>query len=214
MNLPLKHNSPDLARIVTSFLIVALAMIEMFSVPKGYFVLGSLVATSCMICATFLVIPDCGSSEFRKTSPKTIVLGAVTAIVLYLVFVAGNAFVRSFSPLGVSISNENSIYLLFASTPILLRIVVFVLDAVGFESYFRGTLQRQFSTRIGVGSAFVVALLDSAIHISSLNPLFVATTFVADSIWGLNYYFTKDITSNITSHLLWDILIFIVFPIS
>jgi len=200
------------AKIAVGFLVVALTMIEMFLIPRSYFVLGSLVATTCMICVAFLVHPNL-TSLFRPT-PKTIAIGVVTAVLLYLIFVAGNAVVKSVSPLGVSASNENSIYSLFASTPFLLRVVVFILDAFGFESYFRGVLQPILAARIGVGSVFAVALIDAAIHISSFNPLFVITTFIADSVWGLNFYFAKDLSSNIANHLLWDVLIFIVIPIA
>ncbi len=209
---PLTQSLAYLAKIVAGFLVVALAMIEMFSVPRSYFVLGSLVATTCMICVAFLLLPN--FTSLFKPTPKTIVVGVGTAVLLYLIFIAGNALVKSISPLGVSASNENSIYSLFASTPLLLRVVVFVLDAFGFESYFRGVLQPILAARIGVGSAFAVALIDAAIHISSLNSLFVITTFIADSVWGLNFYFTKDLSSSIANHLLWDVLIFLIIPIT
>jgi CAAX protease family protein len=211
-----KHNvarsSNYFGKVAAGFLVIALVMVEMFSVPKNYFLLGSIVATTCMVCVAFLVSPEFAS--LFKPSWKTLAVGIGSALVLYLIFVGGNDLVRSASPLGVNESNENSIYSLFASTPIALRVVVFILDAFGFESYFRGVLQPVFSKRIGIGSAFVVAFIDASIHISSLNPLFVVTTFFADSVWGLNYHFSKELSSNIASHLLWDILIFIVIPIS
>jgi membrane protease YdiL (CAAX protease family) len=213
MQQPLLAQSPVYpAKIVAGFLVVALAMIEMFSVPRSYFVLGSLVATTCMICVAFLLHPN--FTSLFKPTPKTIAVGVGTAGLLYLIFIAGNVLVKSISPLGVSASNENSIYSLFASTPLLLRVVVFVLDAFGFESYFRGVLQPILAARIGVGSVFAIALIDAAIHISSLNSLFVITTFIADSVWGLNFYFTKDLSSSIANHLLWDVLIFIIIPIT
>ena len=70
-----------------------------------------------------------------------------------------------------------------------------------------------FARKIGIGAVFLVAVIDAAIHISTLNPLFPATVIVADSVWGLNFYFTKDLYSNIASHFLWDVLIFIIIPI-
>lgn len=213
MRLSLDQQEPiSVARLIAGFLIVSLSMVGMFSIPKNYFVLGSLVSTSCMICVAFLSRPNLKS--LFKPSYKTVAVGIIGALLLYLIFLGGNQLVRSFSPLGVGASNENSIYSLFASTPIILRLLVFLLDAVGFESYFRGVLQPIFATKIGLFSVFLVALVDAAIHVSSLNPLFVATTFIADSVWGLNYYFTKDLSSNITNHLLWDILIFVVIPVT
>jgi len=212
MRQPLDNQPIPSSRIIAGFIVVSLAMLEMFSVPRAYFVLGSLVATTCMICIAFMSHPNL-ISMMRPTLP-TIAAGIVGAIFLYLVFLGGNEFVRTVSPLGIGASNEGSIYSLFASTPILLRLIVFFLDALGFESYFRGILQQLAVKKLGIGSVFIVALVDAAIHFSSLNPLFVVTTFIADSVWGINYYFAKDLSSNILDHFLWDILIFIVIPVS
>ena len=51
------------------------------------------------------------------------------------------------------------------------------------------------------------------LHIITLNPLWVVTTFIADSVWGLTYYYSKDLTSSVTSHFVWDLVIFILLPI-
>ena len=121
--------------------------------------------------------------------------------------------VKNLNLFGVSASNEQSIYGLFSGTATPLLVVVFALDAIGFESFFRGNLQTIFSKRIGIGSVFLVAIIDAAIHLSAMNPLFPATVIVADSVWGLNYYITKDLYSNIASHFLWDLLVFVLLPI-
>jgi CAAX protease family protein len=202
-----------LARQVGGFVAVASAMTFMFLLPRKYFAEGSIVATTVMIVVSVLVLSR-GYMKLYRPNPKTISIGIGSALLLYLIFFGGNILVKTAAPLGVSASNEASIYSLFASTPITLRVIVFVLDAVGFESYFRGTLQPVLTAKMGISAAFLVALIDAAIHVSSLNPLFVITTFIADSVWGLNFFLTKDLTSNVTSHLLWDLLIFIVFPIS
>ncbi len=193
------------------FLIVSLTMIEMFVIPRDYFIIGSLVSTSYMIWTALLLVDY--RSLFRP-SYKSIIFGVCSAIVLYLIFVAGNEGIKAISPLGMNTSNESTIYSLFASAPLALKILVFFLDAVGFEAYFRGVLQRVIFARFGLWSAFAAAGVDAAIHLSTLNPLFPLTTFIADSVWGLNYYFTRDMYSNVVSHFLWDILVFVVLPIS
>jgi membrane protease YdiL (CAAX protease family) len=191
--------------------VVTVSMIVMFSLPRVLFVPASLASTSIMIAVSLVSSDYIGLFAPR---PRTIVLGLALALVLYLIFVGGNALVKSTSPLGVNASDETSIYSLFESTPLTLKLLVFLLDAVGFESYFRGVLQRLFTPTLGVASAFVVAGLDALIHLSSLNPLFVVTTFISDSVWGLNFYYAKDLSSNILNHFLWDALVFIAFPIT
>ncbi|MFI5419871.1 MAG: type II CAAX prenyl endopeptidase Rce1 family protein [Nitrososphaerales archaeon] len=196
---------------IAGFLIVALTMIEMFTIPKAYFVLGSIVSTSAMAFVAYLVIGNLFEKE--RHSFSKIIVGIVTAVLLYFVFYLGNYAVTHLNLLGIGANNEQTIYGLFSGVPLPLLIIVLALDAIGFEYYFRGNLQNLFAKRIGIGAVFLVAIIDAVIHISTLNPLFPATVIVADSIWGLNYYFTKDLYSNIASHFLWDLLIFVVLPI-
>jgi membrane protease YdiL (CAAX protease family) len=196
---------------IAGFLIVALTMIEMFTIPKAYFVLGSIVSTSVMGFVAYLVTSDIFTR--LKFNVTKIGLGVVTAIILYSLFFLGNFAVTHLNLPGIQATNEQTIYGLFSDVPLPLLIIVLALDAIGFEYYFRGNLQQLFARKIGIGAVFLVALVDAAIHISTLNPLFPATVIVADSVWGLNYYFTKDLYSNIASHFVWDLLIFIIIPI-
>lgn len=186
-------------------------MFEMFTVPKPYFIFGSIVSTTTMALVTYLLSYQTGNKfagGFWRVG-----LGIATAFILYGIFLAGNYGVTNLRLLGISGANESSIYGLFSGAPTPLLVFILALDAIGFESYFRGNLQTLLSAKIGIGSVFLVAVIDAAIHISTMNPLFPATVIVADSVWGLNYYFTKDLYSNIASHFLWDLLIFVLLPI-
>jgi uncharacterized protein len=196
---------------ISGFAIVALTMIEMFTVPKSYFVLGSIVSTISMACVAYL-LSDQSGEKFRPGAWR-VAMGIALAFVLYTIFLVGNLAVKNMNLFGVSGSNEQSIYGLFSGTPTPPLVAVFALDAIGFESFFRGNLQTIFSKRIGIGAVFLVAAIDAAIHLSTMNPLFPATVLVADSVWGLNYYVTKDLYSNIASHFLWDLLVFVLLPI-
>jgi uncharacterized protein len=214
MELKLNINLLQKSRILSQLAglaIVALTMVEMFTIPKSSFILGSIVSTSCMIAVAFL-LSNQTEKKFRD-SLRGLALGIILALLLYGVFLAGNYGVQNLKLFGVNGTNEQSIYNLFSGTSPALLVGVLALDAIGFEAYFRGNLQNIFAKKLGVGAIFLVALIDAAIHISTLNPLFPATVIVADSIWGLNYYLTKDLYSNIACHFLWDILIFILLPI-
>ena len=141
------------------------------------------------------------------------VLAVFVAIFLYLIFFAGNLGIKAFPLFGITTSSEQSIYGLFNNVPLPLLVIVFVLDAVGFESYFRGDVLANLSPKLGIFSVFAAAAIDAGIHFSTFNPLFPATTFIADSVWGLYYYKTRDLTSTIVCHFVWDIMIFILIPI-
>lgn len=141
--------------------------------------------------------------------------GVVSAAILYLVFLVGNAGISELHPFGIGAANASSIYALIASpaVPIYVQVSVLLFDSAGYESFFRGVLQSRLRPRLGAGSAPAVAALDAAIHILTLNPLWVATTFIADLAWGLTFHYSKGLAAPFTSHLLWDLAIFIFFPI-
>ncbi|MDG6904863.1 MAG: CPBP family intramembrane metalloprotease [Nitrososphaerota archaeon] len=196
---------------VVGFLIVAFTMVEMFTIPRSYFVLGSLVSTSTMIFVAYLLTPR--KNWLSKPSIAHVILAVIVAVILYLVFVAGNLGIHTFQLSGFSSSGEQSIYNLFNNVPLPILLIVLVLDALGFESYFRGILLASFSSRLRIASVFLAAAIDASIHFASLNPLFPATTFIADSVWGFYYYKTNDLYSTILCHFIWDIMIFVLIPI-
>lgn len=199
---------------MSGFLIVATSMVAMYVVPGEFFVPTVLVSTSCMILITYHLT---SYSRLFKPRWQSIGLGLVTSALLYGIFLLGNYGIKAVHPFGISASSETSIYSLIASHALPLQVAILAFDALGFESYFRGVLQNYFLTRsngnLAVGACFTSALVDALIHLVSLNPLWAITTFIADSVWGLTYYYTRDLSSSAASHFVWDIAIFIFFPI-
>lgn len=213
-----KTNRNVTKREIVGLAIVAIAMITLFiPPPTTYFVFGVFIAAPVMLMITYWLTRF--SSLFKPT-PKSIAVGLVSASLLYLIFYAGNLAVKNYGNLvGLQSSSETSIYSTIGAHPIYLQILILIFDAFGFESYFRGTLQNFISNKIKgtsrkkSGSVFLTALCDSLIHVVSLNPLWVVTTFIADSVWGLTYRGTKDLSSSVVSHFVWDVVIFVIAPI-
>jgi membrane protease YdiL (CAAX protease family) len=198
--------------LVGGLLVVAASLAVLFIVPQAYFIAATYAATTCMIVVTYLLTRYRG---LFRPGAATVAFGLVTAVALYLIFYLGNLGVNALHPFGMSTSNENSIYSLIASpsNPLYSQVAVLGFDAVGYESFFRGVLQTRLEPRMGIGSVFLVALIDALLHVITLNPLWVVTTFIADSVWGLTYYYSKDLTSSMTSHFVWDLVIFVLLPI-
>lgn len=188
------------------------SMVALFLSPAAYFIALTFVSMACMIVATYLLTKYRGLFAPRALS---LAAGVLSALALYLVFYLGNAGIQALHPLGLSPSAEGSIYSLIASpsNPVYLQVAVLAFDAAGYESFFRGVLQTRMEPRFGPASPFVVAVLDAAVHVLTLNPLWVVTTFIADSCWGLTFRYSRDLTSNTLSHFLWDLVIFIIAPI-
>ena len=192
--------------------VVAAGMAPLFVLPKGDFALSTFIATGCMAA---VAVASGGYRRLFAPRAWTLALGLVAAAGLYALFYAGNMAIAAFHPLGVGTQAETSIYALIASSgnPLPLQVLVLACDSLGFESYFRGTLQALATPRLGGAAPFAVAAVDALIHAASFNLLWVVATFMADSVWGLTYYRTGDLSSSVLSHLVWDVAIFMVAPI-
>ena len=199
-------------RFAAGLVIVLVSMVALMLVPSSFFVAATFLATTCMILAT---VSLGGYVAMFRPSPRSIIVGLALAALLYLVFIGGNAGIAAMHPFGITASNENSIYSLIASpgNPPVLQLLVLLFDAFGYESYFRGVLQSRLSTRVGSAAPVATAALDAGIHVLSMNPLWVASTFIVDAFWGLGYRYTRDLTGNVVSHFVWDMLIFVLLPI-
>lgn len=193
--------------------LVAVSLVLLFLSPPGYFVPGTLVVTSEMIALRLWIR---GTPRGRRLPYRDFAAGVISAGVLYGLFFVGNAAVGLANIPGLSSSSKASIYGLIAnpSTPVYVQVLVLLFDAVGYEAFFRDVLQRSLQQRWGVVSAPVVALVDSGLHVATLNPLWVATTFVADLVWGVTYFYGKGVRSSTTSHFVWDVAIFLLRPIT
>jgi membrane protease YdiL (CAAX protease family) len=191
---------------------VVASMLAMFTVPPAYFVLAAFASTTVMIAAAYALGVF---HPAREPRPMVIVVGVVTAAALYLIFYLGAAWIDAFHPLGVTSASESSIYSLIASpsNPLYLQVGLLLFDAAGYESFFRGVLQKRLAPRMGVGAAPAVALFDAALHVATLNPVWVGATFVTDLVWGLTYHYGKGTQASFTSHFLWDLAIFIIRPV-
>jgi membrane protease YdiL (CAAX protease family) len=186
-------------------------MVVLFRAPPQYFVDVTFLSTSCMLASAYAAGAWTG---VNKPGPLAVGAGSVSAAIIYAVFLAGNAAISSLHPFGFGPSEASSVYSLIAkSNPLYVQTGVLLFDAGGYEGFFRGVLQARLEGGLGVGAAPLVAALDSAIHILTLNPLWVATTFVADLGWGLTYHYTRRLSASFISHLIWDAAIFIAFPI-
>lgn len=199
-------------RLALWLVVVVASMVALFTLPSRYFAAATFLSTGCMVVAAYAL----GALRGRGPIPLAIAFGAVSALALYLVFYLGGAAIDAFHPLGITSASESSIYSLVSSpsNPLPLQVCLLLFDSAGYESFFRGVLQGRLAPRLGAGAAPAVALFDAALHLVTLNPVWVAGTFVTDLAWGLAYHYGRGTQASFTSHFIWDLAIFIVRPVT
>jgi len=196
--------------LVVSLAIVIASMFLLFTVPSSYFVDATFVSTSCMVGAALTQ----GALIPKRPRLSSVMLGLASAALLYGIFYGGAWMVSTYHPFGITSTSETSIYSLISSpaNPAYIQVAVLVFDSAGYESFFRGVLQRRLRPRFGIMGAPAVATIDAVLHVATLNPLWVGATFVTDLLWGVTYHYEGK-QASFTSHLVWDIVIFILRPI-
>ncbi len=100
-------------------------------------------------------------------------------------------------------------------SPWLLSALMLLLIGPAEEIYWRGYVQRTFSRRWNPNAGFIVTtVLYALVHAGSCNFMLVMAALVAGTVWGGLYRLWPDrLPALIVSHALWDVAVFIWFPI-
>lgn len=143
-----------------------------------------------------------------------IVAGIVLAMVLYVFFWMGNSVIRLLVPL--SGAPIDSVYALRNDISTLrVSILLLFIIGPGEELFWRGFLQTRVTARFGRMTGYLsVAVIYTAVHMASKNPMLISAALICGLFWGYVYMSRKSMVINIVSHALWDILVFIVAPLS
>ena len=105
-------------------------------------------------------------------------------------------------------------------SPVLISALLICLIGPAEELFWRGYVQRSFSTLLdsrkgGRLAAFALtAVIYALVHIWSLNFMLIMAALVAGAVWGFIYYLCpKALPALVVSHALWDALVFVILPI-
>jgi membrane protease YdiL (CAAX protease family) len=194
--------------------LVALAAIGfgwVFGCPHGNFWV-KITVTVCVLCAGAVAVAGwpCTRQEWRL---REVAIGAAAAVVLYVVFWAGDALAAAL--FGFAPRQVEAIYAIRElGHPWAVGAVLLLVTSPGEELFWRGYIQRQAVRRWGEGPGFAVgALLYGAVHLASGNVMLVMAALVAGLFWCALYRWRGTLTACIVSHALWTVGVFLLFPI-
>ncbi len=82
------------------------------------------------------------------------------------------------------------------------------------EIFWRGTVLRAFLGRFRWPLAVMLAAaIYSLVHILSLNFMLVMAALACGIFWSVLYAWRRDLVAVTISHCLWDVAVFLIFPI-
>ena len=149
-----------------------------------------------------------------RISVSEVLLGVLIAVVLWGVFWTGDRlsqlmfnFARPQVDLIYGMKDGESAWLLTV-------LMLFIIGPAE-EIFWRSYLQRWFSERWSPNAGFIVTTsIYALVHAGSCNFMLTMAALVAGFVWGLFYrLYPQHLFAIILSHALWDVAVFIWFPI-
>ncbi len=173
------------------------------------------IALILLISAGILIDHDYFTSfalDMKTDTSRKIIAGLGAAFILFAVFFIGNVLSRHiFSFAG---GNIDAIYgFKGGAAPLRIMILMALIIGPGEELFWRGFLQKRFSSHCGGWTGYVLATaIYTGIHAASGNIMLVLAALVCGIFWGFLYLRYGSIVINIISHTVWDIAVFLLFP--
>ena len=175
-----------------------------FQVPVLNFWLR-ITISSFILLATALTV---GRRELSlRPTPVGVVVGVVSAVLLYLFFWSGYQVLSGFPQFTGTIS---SVYSLKGAEPtsFIATVLLFPIGPTE-EIYWRGFIQNALSKRLSTRSSILLtSAVYASIHLPTLNPSLIFVAFVGGLVWGYVYR-RWGLAASMVSHVLWDEMIFV-----
>ncbi|NLW07177.1 MAG: CPBP family intramembrane metalloprotease [Clostridia bacterium] len=150
----------------------------------------------------------------KELNKQALVLGLLSALVLYLIFVVGNilsGWIFSFAGEQVASVYENKAQ----ASPWLIAFLLLFIIGPAEEIFWRGFVQRRFVARWGDWSGLLAATAAyTLVHIWAANLMLLLAAMVGGLFWGYLYQRSGSLAPVIISHAVWDVLIFILLPVA
>ncbi|EKN65582.1 abortive infection protein [Neobacillus bataviensis LMG 21833] len=139
-------------------------------------------------------------------------LGIVSGLLLYVVFWLGYQTIQI-----LNLPYEKPIkklYRWYAPHVFWQYIALVLVAAPGEELFWRGFIQKSLLKNFKpLWSILIAALLFASVHIYSGSFWLVFSAFVSGCVWGFLYYWKKSMPLVIVSHIIFDLMIFIILPL-
>lgn len=210
------YKSFSLIYALVGFLIATVLWTIMFSPVTTSGINFWLIMSLAALCLTLysLIIRREELAHVFDVRATDIILGIVSAGLLYGIFFTGNIVAQFIFPFaggeigGVYATRSQ------ANTLLIGALLLFLIGPAE-EIFWRGFAQEQLMQKMGRWQGFgATTLIYTLIHIPSLNFMLIMAALFAGLFWGFMYLKLRRLTPCIISHAIWDCVIFALLPIT
>lgn len=148
-----------------------------------------------------------------RPDAKAIVIGVVSAVVLYLIFVGAKAVITALIPFAEE--QIGQIYTKGQGVPLwAMAVLSLLVTGPAEELFWRGYIQRQLMDHFGQWQGWLMGtVLYAGVHFWSFNLILVGAAIVAGAFWGAVYWRYRSLAPVIVSHSIWSVAAFALFPL-
>ncbi|WP_347549701.1 CPBP family glutamic-type intramembrane protease [Pseudalkalibacillus hwajinpoensis] len=151
------------------------------------------------------------STKWKAPSIKHAVLGVGSGILLYLVFYFGKLIMLAIFP--ESITQLEDLYGLVAPEIGWHYLSLILIIIPGEELFWRGFVQYHLEKMNVPFPVVLAAIFYMSAHLYAGALLLLVAALLAGSIWGYLYKRTVNLTVPLLSHLVFDLLLLVFFPL-
>lgn len=150
-----------------------------------------------------------GDADDEVSFINYIFIGVVSGLCLYAVFWLG------YHAIDLLFKNDvNKLYKWFAPSLFWQYLALVFVAAPGEEFFWRGFIQRRLSKYFKpLVSILTASILYASVHIYAGSFQLVFAAFISGFVWGLLYFWKKSMPLVIVSHIIFDIMLFVILPL-
>ncbi|MCL7747142.1 CPBP family intramembrane glutamic endopeptidase [Halalkalibacter alkaliphilus] len=139
-------------------------------------------------------------------------LSLASGLILYLFFAFGNWLIKIS---GIPLMDQlQTLYALVKPTDWLHYVWLFIIIIPGEEWFWRGFIVKRLSKKTTLyKAAFIGTFLYGSAHFVAGSLLLVLAALLGGFLWSILYLKTRNILVPIISHLFFDVLLLILFPL-
>jgi uncharacterized protein len=166
--------------------------------------------SSMLILISFSIVKDEVDDAVRISVYFT--LGILSGLLLYGLFIIGDFL---FSLINFSIQDDvDKLYQLFSPTMFWHYLSLMLIAIPGEEIFWRGFILKKLLKNNRLWSSIVISsFMYASVNIYIGEWILVLATFIAGMMWGYLYAWKRSIPLVIVSHLVFDLFLFILFPL-
>jgi membrane protease YdiL (CAAX protease family) len=171
------------------------------------------MGVSILVLVMVVLFSEKNLISFKNIKLRHILIGIISAIILYFVFYAGNiisVYLFPFKDAQISSVYSNRAQ----GSSLLIGVLLLFIIGPGEEIYWRGFIQNNLVKKFGESKGYIFAtLLYAGVHIITFNFMLVMAALVCGIYWGWIYKKEKSLVPIIISHAIWDFTVFVLFPL-